>query len=245
MKTCIVVPCKIADEYLYSVTFRFLDSIDKRTVHPDYEVFIYNNNSEHHLTERLTKEISYFNNRNKFKISTIDNYIFNLSQSYSIPQIYRLSQIYNWSLLDSDAELFVLCNNDMEIVNPEWLTNLIIWFNATPNLGMCIPFHDNIGDPFKVNPTHVLKDHGQAAFAIYAMTRKVIKEIGGFDERFNLYYHDYDVRESVKNKGYKVLWAYDSIVKHYGDRTTINHPKSGISDNTLDKWNLLKKKWNF
>lgn len=231
MKTCIVVPCKLSDEYLYSITFRFLDTIDKITTYPDYEVLIYNNNSEHHLTEKLIQQMNNFNNREKFKISTIENYQFNLSQ------------IYNWSLLHSDAELFVLCNNDMEVVNSEWLTNLIVWFGTTPDMGMCIPFHDNIGDPFSIGSRHILIDHGQAAFALYAMPRRVIEDIGGFDERFNLYYHDYDVREAVKHKGYKVLWAYDSIVKHYGDRTTINHPKSMIRDNTLEKWNLLLKKW--
>lgn len=232
LKACIVIPCKLSDEYLYNVTFRFLDSIDKLTAYTDYEILIYNNNSEQSLTEKLIQQINTLNNRNKIKILNIENYQFNLSQ------------IYNWSLYHSDAELFIFCNNDMEIVNPEWLTNIILWFDTTSDLGICIPFHDNIGDPFNNNPTHILRDNGQSAFAIYAMTRRVIEDIGGFDERFDLYYHDYDVRESVKHKGYKVLWAYDSIVKHYGDRTTINHPKSFVRDNILEKWNLLLKKWS-
>jgi len=231
MKTCIVVPCKLIDENLLNITYRFLDSIDKKTTYPRYEVLIYDNNSESYLTQKLINYISTLYNREKFKISVLNNYKFNLSQ------------IYNWSLIHSDAELFVLSNNDMEVINNEWLTNLVNWFYITPDLGICIPFHDNIGDPFEANPINILRYHEQTAFAIYSMHRRVIEDIGGFDERFNLYYHDYDVIESVKNKGYKVLWAYDSIVKHYGDRTTINHPKSIIYDNSLDKWKLLLKKW--
>lgn len=230
MKTCIVVPCKLADKNLYDITLRFLDSIDKRTEYPYYEVLIYDNNSEPYLTERLIQQIRKFNNIDKFKISTLANYRFNLSQ------------VYNWSLLHSNADLFVFCNNDMEIINNEWLTNIIMWFNTVPNMGICVPFQDPIGDPLKAVQENVLKDYGDRWFAMYAMRRNVIKEIGGFDERFDLYCHDHDIYCTVKNKGYKILWSHNSIVKHYGDRTTINHPKSKKYD-LAKAYMLLEEKW--
>lgn len=227
---CIVVPCKLADEALYDITLKFLNSIDKHTGYPHYEVFIYNNNSEPYLTEKLQQQISNFNNRDKFKISTLINYRFNLSQ------------IYNWSLLHSGAELFVFCNNDMEIINYEWLENIAIWFNMVADMGICIPFHDPIGDPFKAIPENILKDHGEKWFAMYTMPRHIIEYIGGFDERFDLYFHDHDVYRTVKNKGYRILWSYNSLVKHYGDRTTINHHKSERYDYSRAYY-LFREKW--
>ncbi len=203
----------------------------KRTTYPYYDVLIYNNNSEPYLTERLVQQINNFNNKDKFKMTTLINYQFNLSQ------------IYNCSLQHSDAELFVFCNNDMEVINPDWLDNIVRWFNIMHDMGICMPFHDFIGDPFKITPINILIEHPTIHwFAIYCMLRKIIENIGEFDERFDLYYHDHDVYKSAKRKGYKILWVYNSLVKHYGERTTINHPKSGQYD--LDRvYRLLQDKW--
>lgn len=212
MKVCIVIPVALIDKKLFDITSRFLGSIDKRTIYPNYDVLIYNNNSDPKLTERLAQEINNLKNKDKFKVKILKNYTFNISQ------------VYNMSLKDSDADIFVMSNNDMEIINNEWLTNIVRWIENVPDIGICIPYHDFLGNPLKVKSSDIIKDHGRVSFAIYSMTRKVIKEIGGFDERFDLYYHDHDVYRMVMKKGYKILWAHNAIVKHYGERTTINHP---------------------
>lgn len=236
MKACIVIPCRLIDGNLLDVTYRFLNSIDKNTLYDNYEVLIYNNNSEHNLTERLRQLIDTFYSKDKFRIIDLGEYKFNLAQ------------VYNYSLKDSNAELFVFCNNDMEILNNRWLTNLIKWFDMTPGLGICIPVHDFAADPRKINlsPEKVLKDHGEQAFCVYSMTRNVIESIGGFDERFDLYYQDFDTYRTVFHKGYKILWAYNSIIKHYGERTTINHPKINVGIyNAGEAYKLLlEKKYN-
>lgn len=213
MRVCIVVPAMLADEKLYNITLRFLDSIDKRTVYPNYEVLIYDNNSDPRLTEGLVREISSLSHKERFRIKVLKNYKFNLSQ------------VYNMALRDSNADIFVMSNNDMEIMNPEWLTNIVKWFEITPNLGICVPYHDFIGNPVGVKSVDIIKDNGNISFAVYSMSRKVIENIKGFDERFDLYFHDHDVYNTVRAKGYRVLWAYNAIVKHYGERTTIDCSK--------------------
>jgi glycosyltransferase involved in cell wall biosynthesis len=215
MKVCITIPAMLADEKLYNVTLRFLDSIDKRTTYPNYEVLIYDNNSDPKLTERLIQQVNNLKNKAKFRIKILKNYKFNLSQ------------IYNKALKDSNAKLFVMANNDMEIINGEWLANIVKWFETTPKLGTCMPYQNILGNPLKFKPVNILKDHGDMCwFAIYAISRKAINAIGGFDEKVPLYFHDFDVHHTIKRQGYKALWAYNAIVRHYGDRTTINHPKS-------------------
>jgi GT2 family glycosyltransferase len=215
MKVCIVIPAMLADDKLYNTTLRFLDSIDKHTIYPNYEVLIYDNNSDPKLTERLIQQVNNLKNNTKFRIKILTNYKFNLSQ------------IYNKALKDSNAELFVMANNDMEIINAEWLKNIVKWFETTPKLGMCMPYQNILGDPLKFKPVDKLKDHGDVCwFAIYTISRKATNAIGGFDEKVPLYFHDFDVYYTVKRKGYKALWAYNAIVRHYGDRTTINHQKS-------------------
>jgi GT2 family glycosyltransferase len=231
MKICIVIPAALVDEKLHDITLRFLDSIDKYTVYPNYEVLIYDNNSDPKLTEKLVQETNDLNNKDKFKVKILTNYQFNLSQ------------VYNMALKDSDAELFIMTNNDMEILNEDWLSNIVKWFRTILNLGICVPYHDFLGNPFNIKSSDIVKDHGDKSFAIYGITRKVINEIGGFDERFDLYHHDHDVYRTVVGKGYKVLWAYDSLVKHYGERTTINHPNVKRHDHSRSLHILNNKKY--
>ncbi len=229
MKVCIVIPASLIDEKLFNITTRFIDSIDKRTTYSNYEVLIYDNNSDPKLTERLSRQINNLKNKDKFRVKILRNYQFNLSQ------------VYNMSLKDSGAELFVMANNDMEIINAEWLTNIVKWFETTPNLGICIPYHDFIGNPLRAEPRNIIKDNGNISFAIYSIPRKIIEDIKGFDEKFDLYFHDHDVRNMVITKGYRILWAYNAIVKHYGERTTINHSK--IPRHNYDgAYKLLRKK---
>jgi hypothetical protein len=212
MRVCIVVPVTLVDKKLFDITLRFLDSIDKRTTYSNYDVLVYDSNSDLKLTRRLSQEIGNLKNKDKFKVKILTNYRFNISQ------------IYNTSLKDSSADMFIMSNNDMEIINAEWLTNIVRWIENIPDIGICIPYHDFLGDPLNVMLNDTVEDHGRVSFAIYGITRKVIKDIGGFDERFDLYYHDHDVYSMVIKKGYKVLWAHNALVKHYGERTTINHP---------------------
>jgi glycosyltransferase involved in cell wall biosynthesis len=227
MKACIVIPCSLMDDNLFNITVRFLNSLD-HTTYPNFEVLIYNNNSKRHLTERLSQHINiYYKNKDKYKIKTIKNYRFNLSQ------------VYNWSLKDSNAELFVFCNNDMEIINQEWLSNIVKWFDITPDMGICIPYQ--YGDTFKMIPEDKLTTGG-GSFAMYAMSRKIIESIGGFDERFDLYCQDHDVFHSILSKGYKVTYAMNALVKHYGDRTTINHPNMEHSYDLGRSYGLLNDK---
>lgn len=215
IKACIVIPATLVDEKLYDITLRFINSIDKRTTYENYEVLLYDNNSDTKLTEKLIAYINTLNNKDKFKVKILTNYRFNLSQ------------VYNMALKDSDAELFIDANNDMEIMNEEWLANIIKWFEITPKLGMCIPYQDIIGNPLIAKSTNILYDSGDMCwFAIYGITRKALIDIGGHDEKVDLYYHDFDIFNAIKRKGYIARWAFNSIVKHYGDRTTINHPET-------------------
>lgn len=227
MKACIVVPCRLMDDNLFNITTRFLNSID-RTTYQNFEVLIYNNNSEQHLTDRLSQHINNnYKNKDKFKITTVAKYRFNLSQ------------VYNWSLKNSDAEIFVFCNNDMEIINSDWLDNIVKWFVATPDMGICIPYQQ--GDISKMVPNDRLIPGG-GSFAMYSMSRKIIQSIGGFDERFELYCQDHDIYHSVLSKGYRVTYAMNALVKHYGDRTTINHQKTMERYDLGNSYRLLNSK---
>jgi GT2 family glycosyltransferase len=193
---------------------KFLNSIDKKTTYPYYEVLIYNNNSEPELTDKLIQEIGKLNNKEKFKIIELGKYLFNLSQ------------VYNRSLKDSDAILFIMSNNDMEVVNAEWLANIVKWFETTPNLGICVPFQDIIGNPLTTKPEDRLGDPGDMCwFAMYSIPRWLVNEIGGCDENVPLFFHDFDMHNTVRRKGYLIRWAYNAMIKHHG-AVTVYHSKS-------------------
>lgn len=236
IKVCIVIPVRFADENLLSITKRFINSIKEKTIYPDYEILVFDNNSKSELSQAF---LEYSNQVN------MNMRVMNQGKTR-----FNLSKVYNQSLDISDAEIFIFATNDLEVLNEGWLTNIVKWFKSEPNLGICAPYTDFLSDPVGRSVEDRLVDHGDVSMAIYVVQREKMEKIGKFDERFDLYYHDHNVHHQFKSKGYDVKFAYNVLIKHYGERTTIHHPEVSkeeqeqYPDRYGKAYNLLHKKWN-
>ena len=155
---------------------------------------------------------------------------------------------YNRALAQTDAELFVLINSDIE-VTPDWLDPLTAWMDSHPDCGACAPkLHawqdrgrfeyagaaggliDAWGYPFCRG--RVLKrvetDNGQydtpadvlwATSACLMVRRTVWEHFGGLDERFFAHMEEIDLCWRMQLEGWKVQVVPQSVVYHLGGGT--------------------------
>ena len=161
---------------------------------------------------------------------------------------YGFADGYNKAFDQIEAEYAVLLNSDVE-VTPDWLTPLVEYMDAHPQVGACQPklmayhkkdefeyagamggFLDRYGYPYcrgRIFDT-VEKDHGQYdtdvpllwATGACLMTRlATYKEVGGLDGRFFAHMEEIDLCWRLRCRGHEVRSVASSVVYHVGGAT--------------------------
>jgi GT2 family glycosyltransferase len=155
---------------------------------------------------------------------------------------------YNKALAQVEAELFVLLNSDVE-VTPQWLTPLITFMDAHPEVAACQPklrainhkqafeyagaaggFIDKWGYPFCRGRVFddVEDDNGQydtptevlwATGACLMIRAEAYRSCGGLDGRFFAHCEEIDMCWRIRLMGQKIYCIPDSCVYHLGGGT--------------------------
>ena len=148
----------------------------------------------------------------------------------------------NEGLKQAEGEFIALLNNDAE-AERDWLGNLVEGMEKNQGVGICaskmlvygILGIDSAGDGFATNFKGVKRGEGQSAdqyskeeyvfgacagAALYR--RKMLDEIGFFDEDFFLIHEDTDLNFRAQLAGWKVLYVPSAVVYHKV-RSTIGH----------------------
>jgi GT2 family glycosyltransferase len=68
----------------------------------------------------------------------------------------------------------------------------------------------------RIHVARVAREVDWITGAFFAIKRSAFHEVGGFDERYFLYYEDADLCLRLRQRGYRVLYHPDSEVVHYG-----------------------------
>jgi GT2 family glycosyltransferase len=64
----------------------------------------------------------------------------------------------------------------------------------------------------------------QPAATCLMIRRKVIEQIGLFDERYTILYNDVDLCRRTWDAGWKIMYVADAEVIHYGSKSTTQAP---------------------
>lgn len=162
------------------------------------------------------------------------------------------------------SEYVVVLNNDC-IVTPGWLERMIAHIEEDPSIGVVAPRTNyastaqriaaEYGDEpglYKFSDRLYKKNRGRreemnkVVGMCMVMPRKVVEEVGLFDERFGIgNFEDDDYCLRIRMAGYKVVCAGDVYVHHEGGATfrkmSLDY-KALLEENSkifLDKWSLL------
>lgn len=227
------------------LTKRCLNSLDKSVLPRNVEVIVVDNGSSDGTLEFLRKR------KNIKLIENAENLGYGKAVNIGIRAATPGSDI-------------VLLNNDVELVQQDWLVSLAKQANDFPahgvigvkilqengqlqHCGAYLPLdtwwgQQIAGNEFDINQFSGVHECESVVFACVYIKRAVFNDIGLLDERFFAYFEDTDFCLRAANKGYKVVLNGDVRVRHAENSSTkIN--KVSHTDMFLESQKTFRNKW--
>lgn len=225
-KISIIIPNK----NLSAIIDTCLHSIFSKTTYTNYEIIVIDNGSN----ELETKNVY-----DKWKNEEPERFFV---YSYDIP--FNYSKINNFGFEKASGDLILLLNNDIEVITPEWLTEMAGQCSRPEvgAVGACLYYPDNtiqhagivLGIGGVAGHSHKHFNHSDygyfsrlravcnytAVTAACLMVRKTIyEEVGGLNEDLKVAFNDVDFCLKIWSKGYYNVWLPHVKLYHYESKS--------------------------
>lgn len=219
----IIIPNKDQSEALK----KCLDSIREKTSYRNYEIIIVENNSEEPETFAFYKKIA----GEKIKVVTWEGE-------------FNYSAINNFGVRHARGDYLLLLNNDVEIINGDWLTEMLshcqrkevgivgakLYYpdNTIQHAGIIIGIGGVAGSVFVGLPrafsgylhkASIQLDLSAVTAACMLVKRSVFEQVGGLEEKLKVAFNDVDFCLRVREKGYLVVYDPYAELYHYESKT--------------------------
>lgn len=220
-KVAIIIPTYDKIELL-SVAIKSILQYEK--YYPNFEIIIINNNS------RQPETYDYFNKIKENKKVKVIN--------YNIP--FNWSKINNYGVKQTDAEIFCFMNNDIKVISPEWLKEMVSYF-VYPNIaavgaklyypndsiqhaGVVLGIGGTAGHIFKNYKRYeagyfsrllLPQNYSAVTGACLMVDRKAYEHLDGFDEELPIAFNDVDFSIRLIKAGYQIVWTPHAEMYHY------------------------------
>ena len=208
-----------------------LSSIAAKTTYKNYEIVVVENNSEDSQTWKYYEEA-----KKKYGIRVVEWKSENGEFNYSA--------INNYGVKFANGEYILLLNNDVEIISPEWIEEMLMFAqrsdvgavgaklyypdNTVQHAGIGIGLLELAGHYHRNFP----KEHqGYMGRLIYAhnvsgvtaacimIPRRVWDEVGGLDETFKVAFNDVDLCMKIRKSGYLIIFTPFAELYHYESKS--------------------------
>ncbi len=205
-----------------------ISSILERTTYPDYEIIIVDNGSD---DETLFAYYDELRKDARFQLCSLD-----------IP--FNYSKLNNFAASHATGAYYLLLNNDIEIVTPNWIEEMVMYAQR-PDVGavgalLCYPDktiqHAGVilgiggiaGHAFKYFPHDDVGYMGRLCYAqnLSAVTAacmlvkaSLYQELGGLDEGFQVAFNDVDFCMKIRAAGYLIVWTPYAEATHYESKS--------------------------
>lgn len=223
-KVSIIIPNKDHKEDLK----KCIESIMQKTTYSNYEIIIVENNSE-------TAEIrAYYDELAKdAKIKVVE-----------WKKEFNYSAINNYGAKFATGDYYILLNNDIEIITPNWIEEMLMYCqrkdvgivgaklyypdNTIQHAGVIIGFlgvagHAHVGkfrtDPSYFGRSQVVQNVSAVTAACLMIRKDVYEEIEGLDEKFQVAFNDVDLCMKVRKKGKLVVFTPYAEAYHYESKS--------------------------
>lgn len=231
-----------------------INSILEKTTYENYEIIIVDNGSVEKDTLQYFSEIT-----QSGKIRVLN---------YNKP--FNYSAINNFAVSQANGSIVGLVNNDIEVISPEWLTEMVSWA-ALPEIG-CVGaklYYSNdtiqhagvitglggvAGHSHKYFPKghpgyfcrlSVVQNLSAVTAACLVVRKSVYMEVGGLnEEHLTVAFNDVDFCLKVQSQGYSNVWTPFAELYHFESISR------GVEDNPekISRFNreadYMKKTWN-
>jgi len=211
----IIIPQYITTD----LTCRCLKAIKKYT-HSDYRIVLIDDGTEN--KQNVNNVVSL--------LSSLDvPYIFN-----ALDRNYGFAVAVNYGMKLGDSEFFVLMNNDV-IVTDGWLNKLLTIIRLDAKIALVAPVTDHIASICRIDkagtkvgytsdkdPETFFNSLSSCSFTTSGnvsnfcslMRRKIVSEVGWYDDRFRIGGGDNDLTDRIREAGYVTHVCLNCFVYH-------------------------------
>lgn len=202
-----------------------VDSVFRKTTYPDYRVTIVDNGSVEPATLAYLQELSA-----NHRVSVLRH-----------PGPFNYSRLNNRAVEASRADFVCLLNNDIEVITPEWLEEMVgqacrpgagvvgarLWFpnDTLQHGGMAIGsvafawlLHKHLprGDAGYLHRASLSQDLSSVIGACLLIRRQLYLQVGGLNEAdLAVACNDVDLCLKVREAGYRVVWTPHAELYHH------------------------------
>ena len=215
-----------------------IHSIKTKTEYPDYSIVIVDNQSTEQNVLNYYQELA---TDQQVKVVHYD-------------QEFNYSTAINTGVANTQAEVIVLLNNDMLVIEPDWLNELVKWAShpeigvvgarllhrnrSIQHAGIILGMNKYVGHLYLNAPEDYFGLAGSTMWyrnfhaltgACQAVRREVFQQLGGYDERYHLAFGDINFCLKAEQKGYRNLYnPYATLIHYEGGSRGIETPVQDI-----------------
>ena len=248
-KVSIIIPNKdhLADLKLC------IQSILERTTYPNYEIVIVDNGS---TDSALFEYYETLKKHPNIQVCSLD-----------IP--FNYSKLNNFAITHATGEYYLLLNNDIEILTPNWLEEMLMYAQRDDvgAVGAMLYYPDNsvqhagvivgVGGVachafcrFDKNDTgymgrmHFAQNLSAVTAACMMVKASVWHEVEGLDEDFKVAFNDIDLCMKIRKAGYLIVWTPYAEAYHYESKSRGLEDTPEKQARFLDEILRFQKKWH-
>ncbi len=207
-----------------------LESVYSKSTYKNFEIIIVENNS----TEPETFE--YYE-----KIKSKYN---NVKIVYWQEKVFNYSKINNYGVDFAKGEYVLLLNNDIEILTPDWLEQMLMFAqrkdvgavgaklyypdDTIQHAGVIVGIGGVAGHSHKyfdretpgyMTRAAIAQNLSACTAACLLIKKQVYKEVGGLDEKFAVAFNDVDLCMSIRKAGYLIVFTPFAECYHYESKS--------------------------
>ncbi len=156
--------------------------------------------------------------------------------------MFNFNTALNLGAENASGKFLLFLNNDIEIIEGEWLNELVQWAELPEigvvgakliypdekiqHAGVVVGMQGHASHPFWgmrewqgtiFGSTDWYRNYLAVTGACMMIPRKVFEEIGGFDEDYELVFSDIEICVRIFRKGYRILYTpYARLIHHEG-----------------------------
>ncbi len=226
----------------------------KQSTYENYEIVIVENNSTEDTIWNYYKELEKDNRIKIIKCQGEFNY----------------SAFNNEGVRQSEGEVLVFLNNDIEVINPSWMEEMLMYavrqengivgarlFYPDKTLQHCYIITGAGEDRVAIHAGHMLpeNDYGYldrigfvqnvnaVTGACMMLRRQVYDEVEGFDENLPVAYNDVDLCLKARQKGYGNIYTPYATLYHYESLTRGRDNKEQERKRLSAEAEYMRNKW--